>query len=66
MRGKKVNKQKTANKIVGLLVISLILTCFPTVKGMAAEISPEQQFRQLYLNLLESGDNSQQDISDQS
>lgn len=62
---RKRTKQRTRSKIiVALLVLSLVITCFPTVSEATSTDSPEQEFRRLYLELLESGDNSQQDISD--
>lgn len=60
MKMQPIHKSK---KLIGMLVICMVLTCFPTVKPLASTISPEQQFRQLYLNLLETGDTSVQDIS---
>lgn len=61
----KRKKQQRRGKIITmLLVFSMVMTCFPTVSKAASTDSPEQQFRQLYLELLESGDSSQQDITD--
>ena len=60
----KMRKTKGIKKVISLLVISLLITCFPTVSSVASTSEAEQQFRELYLSLLETGDNSVQDISD--
>ena len=59
-----IRKTKGIKKIISLLVISLLVTCFPTVSNAATATDAEQQFRELYLNLLETGDTSVQDISE--
>ena len=59
----KMQRFYKCKKLIGILVISMILTCFPTVTAKASTTSPEQQFREFYLRLLETGDNSVQDIS---
>ena len=59
-----INEHKGMKKLISLLVISLLITGSPAINIKASNASSEQKFRQLYLNLLESGDNSQQDISD--
>lgn len=50
--------------IVCFLYVCFSLVCMPTVVGKASDINPEQGFRELYLKLLETGDNSVQDISE--
>ena len=50
--------------IVCFLYVCFVLVCMPTVVGKASDINPEQEFRELYLKLLETGDNSVQDISE--
>ena len=59
-----INEHKGMKKLISLLIISLLITGSPAINIKASNASSEQKFRQLYLNLLESGDNSQQDISD--
>ena len=55
-------KRKKIKKQILLLVVAIIITCFPT-RSNVASTTPEQQFRQLYFNLLKNSDNSTQDIS---
>lgn len=60
-----MNVQKTGKHklLAGLLAIALIITCLPTMNCTAETTSSEQQFQELYLRLLETGDTSVQDIS---
>lgn len=59
------NKRKIRNKITSaVLLLCMILTCFSSVSNATTPLTPEEQFRQLYLRLLETGDHSQQDITD--
>ena len=55
--------RKIKQRIIVLCMVSMVITCFTTISN-AASTSSEQKFRELYLHLLESGDNSVQDISD--
>lgn len=58
-------KQRKGMKIaIGLLAVITMLLGEYTVSYAATETEAEQQFRSLYLNLLETGDNSVQDITD--
>lgn len=59
-----IRKAKGIKKVISLLVITSLLICFPTVSSAVSSTDAEQQFRELYLGLLETGDNSVQDISD--
>lgn len=59
----KTHKNNKRRKYCIILVITLLLTCIPTTNSSAATTDSEQQFRTLYANLLENGDNSIQDIS---
>ena len=59
------NKRKIRNTITSaVLLLCMILTCFSSVSNATTPLTPEEQFRQLYLRLLETGDHSQQDITD--
>lgn len=58
-----MQKISKCKKLIGILVISWLLTCIPTVNAQASSTDAEQQFRELYIRLLETGDNSVQDIS---
>ena len=59
-RSKLIGKQMLA----GLMVIGMLISSFPVVSNAETATSSEEQFRQLYLRLLETGDYSQQDITD--
>ncbi len=62
MKGK---KRYAGSKIIAaLLACGMITTCFSVKSEAEIKQSPEQQFRQLYLKLLENGESSRQDISD--
>ena len=60
----KIRQMRSFKKLLGVLVLSLLLTCIPTVESKADTTTPEQKFRELYLTILENGDSSVHDISD--
>lgn len=57
-------KIKQIKKWCILLAITLVITCIPPNINIASTTTSEEKFRELYLNLLENGDTSMQDISD--
>ena len=64
-----MERKRTSNLIgkqmlAGLMVIGMLISSFPVVSNAETATSSEEQFRQLYLRLLETGDYSQQDITD--
>ena len=61
----KRNKRNFRNRIMaGILLLCMVLTCFSSVSNATTTLTPEEQFRQLYLRLLETGDRSKQDITE--
>ena len=59
----KTQRIRSLKKLLGMLVLIMLFTCIPTAEGMAATTTAEQQFRELYVHILENGDNSVHDIS---
>lgn len=64
MERKKISKLVGKQILAGLLVVGMLISSFPVVSEAETATSPEEQFRQLYLRLLETGNHSQQDITD--
>ena len=60
----KMPHMRTCKKLIGILILSILLTCIPSVDTIASTTDPEQKFSELYDSLLENNDNSVQDISD--
>lgn len=59
-----MKQRKGMKKVISLLMVITMLVGEHTISNAATETEAEAQFRSLYLKLLETGDNSVQDITD--
>lgn len=57
-------KRQFFKRVSSFVITASLLLCAVPQMSVRAETNEEQQFRQLYMRLIENGDNSQQDISE--